>query len=140
LKDCSGALAGVLRASLHTTEPASLNCARYFEQDAKTACLQDLAGLNDNKTDQFASEMLSLIQEDKTCLNRIFFFSDEATSRVCMIALGQESLWLWGGDSSGSQEWERPPLEADTRGLVKNSIPRRPSACVVKCIQTVKYR
>jgi hypothetical protein len=30
-----------------------------------------------------------------------------------------ESLWLWRGDNSGIREGERPPLETDTRGLVK---------------------
>jgi hypothetical protein len=28
-------------------------------------------------------------------------------------------MWLWQGESSGSEEGERLPLEAVTRGLVK---------------------
>jgi hypothetical protein len=28
------------------------------------------------------------------------------------------ALWLWHGDSLGTQEGEHPPLEAGTRGLV----------------------
>jgi hypothetical protein len=31
----------------------------------------------------------------------------------------QELLWLCEGNSSVTQEGERPPLEAGTRGLVK---------------------
>jgi hypothetical protein len=30
-----------------------------------------------------------------------------------------ESLWLWIEDGSGTLEEERPPLEADTRRVVK---------------------
>jgi hypothetical protein len=49
-------------------------------------------------------------------------------------ALCQELLWLWNGDSSGSQEIERTPLEAGTSGLVRDSRPRRGvSVCVVNC-------
>jgi hypothetical protein len=33
--------------------------------------------------------------------------------------VSRELLWLWDGSSSGTQEGERPPLEASTRGLVK---------------------
>jgi hypothetical protein len=40
-----------------------------------------------------------------------------------------ESLWLWDGDSSGTQEGEYSPLEAGTRGLVCDSRARRRSAC-----------
>jgi hypothetical protein len=119
-----------------TIEPASLNCAWYFEQDTKIPCLQDSAGLNDNKngslTDQFASEMLSTRPASTE-----YFFSLMKQLLMCIWLDWVKSLWLWRGDSSGAQERERPPLEADTRGLVKE---RRPSACVVKCIQTVKYR
>jgi hypothetical protein len=35
-----------------------------------------------------------------------------------------ESLQLWDGESSGTKEGERPPLEDDTRGLVWDIIPR----------------
>jgi hypothetical protein len=35
-----------------------------------------------------------------------------------------ESLLLWRGDSSGTQEGERPPLETGTTGLVMDSRPR----------------
>jgi hypothetical protein len=31
--------------------------------------------------------------------------------------VNQELLWLCDGDSSGTQEGERPPWEAGTRGL-----------------------
>jgi hypothetical protein len=47
--------------------------------------------------------------------------------------VNQESLWLWCGDSLGTQEEERPPLEAGVRGLVWDSRPRGPNACVVNC-------
>jgi hypothetical protein len=33
--------------------------------------------------------------------------------------ISQELLWLWSGDSLGTQDRERPPLEAVTRGLLK---------------------
>jgi hypothetical protein len=39
-------------------------------------------------------------------------------------------LWLWDGDSSGTQEGERPPLEISTRGPVLASRPRGLSAFV----------
>jgi hypothetical protein len=51
-----------------------------------------------------------------------------------------ESLWLWDGDSSGTHEGERQPLEAGTRGLVRHSKPRSLKACVVNCRQTVSVR
>jgi hypothetical protein len=42
-----------------------------------------------------------------------------------------ESLWLWDGDSSGTQVMECPPLEADARGPVRDSRPRGLSVCVL---------
>jgi hypothetical protein len=44
-----------------------------------------------------------------------------------------DSLWLWDGDSSGTQEGERPTLQDGTRGLVWDSILRKLSACVMNC-------
>jgi hypothetical protein len=35
--------------------------------------------------------------------------------------VSQELLWLWHGDSSGTHKSKHPPLEAGTRGLVRNS-------------------
>jgi hypothetical protein len=44
--------------------------------------------------------------------------------------LGQpQLLWLWPGDSSGTQEEDRPPLEACTRALMKDSRAGRLSGC-----------
>jgi hypothetical protein len=42
-------------------------------------------------------------------------------SELCVVAVG--------GDSFGTQEGERQPLEADTRGLVRDSRPRGLSVC-----------
>jgi hypothetical protein len=39
----------------------------------------------------------------------------EPTSNECTVS--QVMLWMCSGDSSGTQEMERPPLEAGTRGL-----------------------
>jgi hypothetical protein len=47
--------------------------------------------------------------------------------------VSQQLLWLWHGDSSGTQEEEHPPLEACTRGLVKDSRLRGLSAYIVNC-------
>jgi hypothetical protein len=48
--------------------------------------------------------------------------------------VGHVLLWLWDGDSSGTQEGDRLPLEAGTRGLVRDSRPRRLSACAESSI------
>jgi hypothetical protein len=37
------------------------------------------------------------------------------------------------GQFGNPEGGERPPLEAGTRGLVKDSRPRRLSACIVNC-------
>jgi hypothetical protein len=48
-----------------------------------------------------------------------------------------ESLWLFSGDGSETEEGERPPLDAGTRGLVWDSKPRGLSACAVNFGQAV---
>jgi hypothetical protein len=48
-----------------------------------------------------------------------------------------ELLWLWEKDSLGAQEGELLLLEAGIRGLVRDSRPRRPSACVKNCREIV---
>jgi hypothetical protein len=45
-------------------------------------------------------------------------------------------LWLWHGDSSGTKEGERTPLEAGTRGLVKIQQTGK-NHCVCSKLQTV---
>jgi hypothetical protein len=57
--------------------------------------------------------------------------------RECTVS--QVLLWLWDGDSLGTQEGERPPLEAGTRGLIRDSRPRGLSACYSE-LQTVRRR
>jgi hypothetical protein len=47
--------------------------------------------------------------------------------------VSQESLWVWQGDSSGTEEGERPPLKTGTRGLMRDSRPIGLSACVMNC-------
>jgi hypothetical protein len=42
-------------------------------------------------------------------------------------------LWLSHVNSSGTQKGECPPLEADTRGLVRANIPRKLSTRIVNC-------
>jgi hypothetical protein len=44
-------------------------------------------------------------------------------------ALSRVLLWLWDGDSSGTQEGESPQLEGSTQGLMRNSIPRGLNEC-----------
>jgi hypothetical protein len=46
--------------------------------------------------------------------------------------VSQELLRLWHGDNSRTQERERPQLEVDTSGLVKDKGPKRLSACYSK--------
>jgi hypothetical protein len=55
----------------------------------------------------------------------------------CTVSQGLLWLWLWHGNSTETQEGKRLPLEAGNRGLVRDSGPRRPSACAVNCKQTV---
>jgi hypothetical protein len=55
---------------------------------------------------------------------------------VSECTVNQESMWLWQWDSSGIQEGERLPLDADSRGFLRDTRPRRPSACIVNCWQT----
>jgi hypothetical protein len=43
--------------------------------------------------------------------------------------LSQVLLWLCDGDSSRTQEGECPPVEAGSRGLVRDSRPRELSVC-----------
>jgi hypothetical protein len=43
-----------------------------------------------------------------------------ASNGVGEFTVSQQLLWLWKGDSSRTQEGERPPLEAGTRGIVKS--------------------
>jgi hypothetical protein len=49
--------------------------------------------------------------------------------------ISQQSLW--DGSSLGTKEGKRLPLEAGTRGLVRDRIPIVLSAFVVNCSQTV---
>jgi hypothetical protein len=42
-----------------------------------------------------------------------------------MTLLEDTELLLWHGDSSGTQEGVCPPLEADTRGLVKGQTTKK---------------
>jgi hypothetical protein len=42
-------------------------------------------------------------------------------------------LWVWRGDSSGTQEEECPPLEPGNKGLLKDRRLRRLSAYIVNC-------
>jgi hypothetical protein len=39
--------------------------------------------------------------------------------KIVEFTVSQELLWLWRGDGSGTQERDRSPFEAGTRGLVK---------------------
>jgi hypothetical protein len=51
--------------------------------------------------------------------------------------VSQELLWLYHGDSSETQEWERLPSEASIRGLEKGQQTKR-TLCVCNEVQTVR--
>jgi hypothetical protein len=53
--------------------------------------------------------------------------------RVGVHTVGQESLWLWHRNSSGTQEGQYPPLEAGIRRLVRDSRLRGPDVCILNC-------
>lgn len=54
---------------------------------------------------------------------------EEAEGGASDSTVSQELLWLWERESSWTQQEERPPLEAGTRGIVKESRPRELGVC-----------
>jgi hypothetical protein len=61
----------------------------------------------------------------------------EQEDGVSESTVSQVLLWLWDGNSSGIQEGKRPPLEAGTRELVRDSRPKGLSECLVNCSQII---
>jgi hypothetical protein len=92
-------------------------------------------GNNRNKTDttlhKIADQMIGWRDSDERRQFQRMEWVSECT-------LSQESLWLWSGDSYGTQEGERPPLEAGTRGVMRHSKPRGFSACAYWTIECEK--